>query len=351
MAPAQGALTGARARAITRSACGILVLFGSLVAGDGAAAAGEPVTIRSGYTVMISGYSPIVLEKKDILKHYGSSYLLDPRHFQSTSLELSALAAGEADIVSIGYSTFAVAVLNAHLSDIRIVADANEDGAEGHRSVPFLVRNDGRIQKVEDLKGKVVATNGAGGAFDVAMRWMLAQHGLQDRRDYTAIETDYANMAPMLLERKAALIIGAMPWALNPALQQNAHVLFTASDALGRSQMTVMASRAGFIADHRAALVDFFEDMMAMSRWLRDPAHHAEAVALAAKLTKQPAETLDPFLFTANDSYVDPRLYPDLDSLQRNIGVMRALGFITGEVEVRNYAELGLVEEAARRLD
>jgi sulfonate transport system substrate-binding protein len=327
----------------------LVVTAASLLA-PGLAAADEPVTIRSGFTVMISGYSPIVLEKKEVLAHYGTSYRLEPRHFQSTSLELTALAAGEADIVSIGYSTFAVAVLNAHLDDIRIVADANQDGAEGHKSVPFLVRNDTGIAAVEDLKGKVVATNGAGGAFDVAMRWMLHQHQLDDKRDYVAVESDYANMNAMLLEGKAALIIGAMPWALNPALQANAHTLFTARDALGPSQMTVMASRAGFIEKNRPALVDFFEDMMAMARWLRNPANHAEAVEIAARLTKQPVDSLDDYLFTDRDSYLDPNLRPDLGSLQRNIGVMRALGFIKADVEVEKYADLSLVAEAAKRL-
>src|SRR5690348_2078169 len=274
----------------------------------------EPVTIRSGYTVMVSGFSPLLLEKKDLMRHFGQSYVLEPRHFQSTSLELTALASGEADIVSLGYSTLAVAVLNARLEDVRVVADANQDGAEGHRSVSFMVLNDSGIAKPEDLKGKVIATNGAGGAFDVAMRWMLHQHGLDDKRDYTAIETDYANMPAMLLSRKAALVTGANPWARSPDMLAKAHLLFTAADALGPSQMTIQASRAGFIAAHRAAMVDFCEDMMRVIRWFRDPANHDAAVAVAANLTKQPAAGLAPFLFTKEDSYVDPRLEPNLAS-------------------------------------
>jgi NitT/TauT family transport system substrate-binding protein len=330
-------------RILSALAAAVICLAANLAVAD------EPLTIRSGYTVMISGYSPLMLEKRDVLAHEGITYKLEPRHFQSTSLELTALAAGDADIISIGYSTLAVAVLNAHMDDIRIVADANQDGAHGHKSVSFLVRNDGGIAKVEDLKGQVVATNGAGGAFDVAMRWMLHQHGLEDRKDYTAVESDYANMPAMLLEKKAALIIGANPWARSPALQANAHILFTARDALGPSQMTVMATKAGFIAKNRAALVDFFEDMMAMARWLRNPANHNEAVGIAARLTKQPPETLDDFLFTDQDSYLDPALKPDLASLERNIDVMRALGFIKSAVAVKNYADLSLVEEAAKR--
>jgi ABC-type nitrate/sulfonate/bicarbonate transport system substrate-binding protein len=42
--------------------------------------------------------------------------------------------------------------------------------------------------------------------------------------------------------------------------------------------MTVQASRAGFLAAHRAAMVDFFEDMMRVIRWYRDPANHDAAL-------------------------------------------------------------------------
>jgi NitT/TauT family transport system substrate-binding protein len=97
-------------------------------------------------------------------------------------------------------------------------------------------------------------------------------------------------------------------------------------------------------------MVDFFEDMMRVIRWFRDPANHDAAVAVAANLTKQPAAGLAPFLFTKEDSYVDPKLEPNLASLEKNIGVMRALGFINGEVAVNKYADLSLVEEAAKRL-
>jgi NitT/TauT family transport system substrate-binding protein len=146
------------------------------------------------------------------------------------------------------------------------------------------------------------------------------------------------------------LVTGANPWARSPDMQAKAHVLFTAADALGPSQMTIQAARAGFIAAHRPAMVDFFEDMMRAIRWFRDPANHDAAVAIAAHLTKQSAAAISPILFTKEDSYVGPKLEPNLDSLQKNIGVMKALGFINRDVEVKKYADLSMVEEAAKRL-
>jgi sulfonate transport system substrate-binding protein len=327
----------------------LALLCGAIALTAPGGATADPVTIRSGFTVATSGYGPMVLEKKEVLAHYGTSYVLEPVHFRSTSLELSALAAGEAELISIAYSTFALAVLNAGMDDIRIVADGGQDGIGTHRTVPFLVRNGGGIAAIEDLKGKAVATNGDGGAFDVAMRWMLRRHGLEDRRDYSTIETDYANMGAMLLGGKADLVIGAEPFVDTPAMREQAHALFTTRDALGPSQMTVMAMRAPFIAQNRARLVDFFADMMASYRWFHDPAHHDEAVAIVARVTRQPAANFTSYLFTDTDFYRDPDLRPNLDSLQRNIAIMSALGFVKGEVEARKYADLSLIDEARER--
>src|SRR5580704_16218113 len=134
--------------------CVLAGLIGLRLAMSGAAAA-EPLTVRTGWVVATSGYTPLVLEKKELLTHYGMSYVLDPRHFQGTAPQLTAFAANEIDIATIGYSTFALAVLNAKMDDIRIVADGFQDGAEGYVSTSFMVRNDSGIKAVEDLKSKV----------------------------------------------------------------------------------------------------------------------------------------------------------------------------------------------------
>ncbi len=314
------------------------------------ASAAEPLTIRTGWVVATSGYSPLLLEKKELLRHFGTSYILDPHHFRGTAPQLTALAGNEIDIATIAYSTLALAVLNAKMEDIRIVADGFQDGVDGHLSTPFMVRNDSGIKTIEDLKGKVVASNAFGGAYDVAMRSMLRQHHLEDKRDYTVIESDFAHMSVMLLERKSDLVIGSMPFSIEPDMRANAHALFTQRDAVGRTQMIMMAARAGFIEKNRAALEDFFEDMLASFRWFHDPANRAQAIAMVARVTKQPVARLDAYLYSKNDFYYDRDGLPDLDALQRNVDTLRALGIIKGEVDVKKYADLSFVAEAARRL-
>ena len=62
---------------------------------------------------------------------------------------------------------------------------------EGYYSQEYMVLADGPVKRVEDLKGRVIMTNAAGSAVDVAMRAMLRKFSLEDKRDYTMIETPY----------------------------------------------------------------------------------------------------------------------------------------------------------------
>jgi sulfonate transport system substrate-binding protein len=196
----------------------------------------------------------------------------------------------------------------------------------------------------------VLATNAAGSAVDIAMRAMLRKHGLEDKRDYSVVEAAFPTMRAMLMEKKVALIPGVIPFSFDPALRKNARTLFTQKDAIGTTQMIVWAARKDFIAKNRAVMVDLMEDTLRIVRWYLDPANHDAAVEIAARLTKQPPERFAPWLFTVKDYYRDPNMRPNLEALQANIATQKQLGFLKSEFDVKKYADLSLVEEAAKRL-
>jgi ABC-type phosphate/phosphonate transport system substrate-binding protein len=85
--------------------------------------------------------------------------VLEPTRYQGSSLLTSALGAGEIDVAPFGYSSFALAVQNAGMTNLRIFADEDRDGVGGHFTTQFMVRKDGGPTTVEGLKGKVLATN------------------------------------------------------------------------------------------------------------------------------------------------------------------------------------------------
>jgi NitT/TauT family transport system substrate-binding protein len=236
------------------------------------------------------------------------------------------------------------------MDDLRIIADEFQDGVEGYYTDEYMVLKDSPIKTVADLKGKVLATNGAGSAVDIALRAMLRQHGLDDRKDVTIIEIGLPNMKAVLSEKKADLICAVTPFSWDPGLRSVARTLFTQKQAVGRTQMIVWAARAGFLERNHAAMADFMEDALRARRFYLDPANHEEAVAIVAKITKQPPERFADWLFTKKDYYRDHDGLPDLAALQANIELQRKLGFLKTSFEVKKYADLSFATGAVKRL-
>ena len=318
------------------------------IIGAAAAQAAEPVKIRMSWVAPLANWASVIMEKKDLAQHLGKSYTLETVHYQGTPQMITAIANNELEVASLAYSSLALAIENAGL-DLRVIGDEFQDGVPGYYSGEFFVRKDSKIDKVEDMKGKVAGTNGAGSAVDIATRAMLKKHGLEDKRDYTMLEGPLPAMPAMLLEKKADLIPGVLPFSLNPKLRADGKVLFHQKDALGVTQMIVLAARKSFIDAHRAAMVDYMEDMLRIVHWYLDPKNHDEAAKIASKITKAPPERFG-WLFTHQDTYRDPNLMPNLEALQRNIDTTRELGFVKKKIEIQKYADLSLAKEALARL-
>jgi NitT/TauT family transport system substrate-binding protein len=325
-----------------------LLLAGALLCA-GAASAAEPLKIRLSYVVPVSNWATLLEEKKDLAVHRGKSYQLEITRYAGTPPMITALAAGELDIADLTYPTLPIAILNAGMDDLRIIADEFQDGNPGYYSNEYFVLTDGPIKTIEDLKGRAVATNASGSAVDVAMRGILRRHGLENKRDYTIVEAPFPTMRAMLAEKKVDLVPAVLPFSLDPELRRVGRPLFDSKDALGVSQYSFWVTRTGFIDKNRAALLDMMEDSLRIVRWYLDPANHKEAMEICARITKQPAERFG-WAFTKQDNYRDPDMMPDLAALQRNVDLTHDLGFVGKTFDVTKYADLSVVKEAAARL-
>jgi NitT/TauT family transport system substrate-binding protein len=342
-------LAGARLAGAGFAATFALTLFAGALSCVGAAGAAEVLKIRLSYVVPVANWATLLEEKKDLAVHRGKSYQLEITRFAGTPPMITALAAGELDIADLTYPTLPIAIQNAGLDDLRIIADEFQDGNPGYYSNEFFVLADGPIKKVEDLKGKAVAVNVSGSAVDVAMRAMLRRHGLENKRDYTLVEAPFPTMRAMLTEKKVDLVPAVLPFSLDPELRRVGRPLFDSKDALGVSQFSLWVARKAFIEKNRAALTDMLEDSLRIVRWYLDPANHKEAMEICARITKQPAERFA-WTFTKQDNYRDPDMMPDLAALQRNVDLTHDLGFVGKSFDVTKFADLSIVKEAAARL-
>ena len=329
---------------------GVLGLaIAGLLFGVHTAMAAEPLKIRIAWVVTPAQLTPFLFSKKEILKHYGKSYTVDPIRFRGSAPQITALAAGELDIAAFSYSAFALAIQNAGMKDLKAVADVFQDGVGDHYSCEYMVRSDSPIKSVKDLKGKRLADNGIGGAVDVAMRKHLRDHGLEDKRDYTVTEIRFPNMGAALMEDKVDLIGTLIPFA--PGVKKKgARVLFTMKDAMGPSQMIFWAARQPFLDKNKAVLMDFFEDHQRALSWFLDPKNRKEALQIIADFTKRDVGAYESWVFTSKDFYRDPRGRVNVEALAKNVKAQRDLGFLKIDIDVPAHVDNSFVEQAAKRL-
>jgi sulfonate transport system substrate-binding protein len=334
-----------RADKVLIAAMAIMVALASA-----AARAAEPVKIRVGWLLVPAEITPILFPEPGIARHEGKSYVLESTRFQGSPLLINALAAGEIDVAPFGYSSFALAVENANMTDLRIFADEDRDGVGRHFTTQYVVGKDSGIAKIEDLKGKIFATNATGSIGDMAARFMLKRHGLDPMRDVRTVEVAFPNMNSMLEEKKADLIVSVLPFFLDPKLQAAGKTLFTSKEAMGPTEISFLTAKEQFLRQNRAAVVDFLEDYLRALHWYNDPANHDEVVKTVSAFTKVPAARFQSWVFTPSDYYRDPHAAVDANALQRNVDAQRALGFLKTPLDVRRFIDPSLAKDAAKRV-
>ncbi|WP_088347899.1 MULTISPECIES: ABC transporter substrate-binding protein [Rhodomicrobium] len=310
----------------------------------------DPVKIRIGWSTMPGHMIPVLYSKPEILKHYGKSYTVEPIRFRGSSPQITAMAANEIDMAAFSPLVLALAVNNARL-DVKAVADIIQDGVGEYHSETFLVRADSGITKVEDMKGKRIGTNAIGSASDTAIRAMFRNKKMQDKRDFTMVEVAFPNIPAMLDERKIDMGTVLQPMSDQLLATGKYKTLFTAKEAMGPSQLVFLAANGKFLKDNKTALMDFFEDHVRAVRWFTDRANRTEAVKIVADFMQQSPDTL-PHLFTKNDYFRDPYMFPNVKTLQDSIDVAVELALAPKGLKVDpDYVDLSFVQEAKKRIE
>jgi sulfonate transport system substrate-binding protein len=309
----------------------------------------EPLKLRIAWSVTPAQIAPIMLDPPGVTQHNGKSYVLEPIRFAGSGQTLQALGAGELEIAPMTFIQLAPAIQNAGMTDLRIVGDEFRDGVGDYETNQYMVLKDSPIQKVEDLKGKIFATNGIGGGQDVFARVMLRKHGVEYPRDYTIIESNFPVMRAMLAEKKADMVVGVKPFTEDPTFKAIAKTLFTQKEAVGTSDMLFLTARADFIQKNRAVLIDFFEDYIRSLRWYMDPANHAAVIDIVARYTKVPPGQLQ-WIFTKQDFYRDPDARPDIAAIQRSVDMLKEFNFVKADLDVKKFTDLSLLEDASKRI-
>ncbi|HWU65205.1 MAG TPA: ABC transporter substrate-binding protein [Ensifer sp.] len=325
-----------------------IVAVMALVLGVGMAKA-EPVTLRIGWANMPSHMIPVLFSKPEILKHYGKSYTVAPVAFKGSSPQIAALAADQIDISTMSPGAMALAKNNANL-DLVMFADVYQDNPD-HKVLYLLVKKDGPIKSVADLKGRRVATNVQGSALDVTVRTMLFKAGLNPSRDVNLIEVRFPEAPAMLAEGKVDFAPVVPPFA--KALLDSGQYRELADPIEvqgGLTQLVFLAAKRDFLEKNRAAVADFTEDYVRAIRWFTDKANRDEALKIIADYMQVPVDRIKT-QFTNDDFYREPFAVPNVAGAQLAIDIAKQSGMLQDDFKIApNYVDMSFVEEAKKRI-
>ena len=193
------------------------LFLASLVAssiGVAAARADDPLVIREAWAAIPGQLFPVLMMEKDQLRHYGKSYVVDAVRMPGSGPQTTALASGDLQFALFAPAAFALAVQNAHMTDLRVIGEATRDGYKDYYTRQFAVLPDSPVHSITDLKGKVIGDNSIGGAMDMGFRNYALEHGMVDRRDYSVVEVEFPNMLAALEAKRIDLGFFTTPFSV-----------------------------------------------------------------------------------------------------------------------------------------
>lgn len=326
---------------------GVALAVAALAAVLAVPAWAEPLKLRISWATTPSQITPMLSElPREVYRHWGKSYIVEPVFMAGSGTILPALSAGELEIAGYSYQSYALSVFAAKL-DIKAFAGVFASKPP-YADSGFWVKKS-RIQKIEDLEGKNIAVNSRGSAVDASLHKMLADHGLKDQRDYHIVEVRFPAMLPTLDADKVAMAYLVLPFSLTAEANPDYKQMFTLTDALGPNETVIYAAKTEFIRAHRDALVDFVEDNIRARQWLYDPTNRDAMIKLVAKVTKQPEQAFREWIFTTRDVYRDMNAAFDAALLQKNVDDLHKLGVTEQTFDVDKYSDLSLVHDAKTR--
>ena len=300
------ALNAIAGRASRLAGCAAMAL--GLAAGSAAA----QTTIRVGGTY--PGEEPIwyLAKKPELFKNAGKAYKLEWSVFQGTAPVTQALIANAVDCGSQAPIGFAKGVIDGGLQ--AYVLGSLVDEKPGYFSVFWAVLDGSPIRKVEDLKGKSIASTAIGGGTYYHMRMIFAAHGLDPDNDVKVVEMPFPLMDQSLRGGRVDVAMYAQPFAGAALKKGGVRPLFTSAEAFSPLVNVFEVCRKDFVDKNTDAVRAFMQDYADAVKY--ELAHPDETKKLVSEVTKIPVEVLEPFLLTKDDFYRPENGRPNFDAIQ-----------------------------------
>jgi len=276
-----------------------------------AAFAADPQLIRFGHGFAAEEQLWLMGARPDLTPHQGKAYTLKFVKFQGNPERFQAYLAGELD----GGTAPGLSVIFADAQgvDLKVVASICEEAA-GSFSTTYMVKADGPVKSIKDLKGGTVGVVGIKTATDLWARAGLLKAGLVPDRDTKVVPLGFPVMGDAVRSGKVSAGTFVEPFYSAEMAKGGLRKLFTAREAVGYDhELLDIWFGDKFLKAHPDTVRAFLADYVAATKYYLANTAKAKADLHKAGFIRTP---LDIYLRNA-DWKRDPKGRVNVPSLKK----------------------------------
>lgn len=314
-------------RRLFAAATACLALFAAAPSAIAADGPGKGITINVGYFPVVS---PVpIMRAQRMLEDKGYTVNWVPIT-QGLPGAASAVAAGKLDIAW-GNSISAVVIFSQSPDSAQFI------GQSFVNANVTVVAEKSSIKSAKDIVGKKVVVSGMKTASTLFFQIGLKQAGVDPQANEYFVSGTGPGMVGVLDSGGAEVVAGYVPYVADMVLKKIGRVLFTGSDAIGRSAPgDGFIASTRFIKDHPEAVKDLLRAQFAATDFIKSQPDQAyKQMADFAKVDEAAVR----YSFEHNLIGVAPSYIPDVDGIVATVTVAQALDFAPKGVDLATFAK------------
>jgi len=279
----------------------------------GSALAQTPPLIRFGRGFAAEEQLWLMSVRTDLTPNQGKRYQLKQILFQANPERFQAFLAGELD----GGTAPGLAVIFARAQgvDMKIVASICMEAAGGqYFTTQYMVKDDGPIRSVKDLKGGTIAVVGIKTATDLWARAGLLNAGLVPDKDTKVVPMAFPAIGDAVRTGKVSAGTFVEPFFSAEMAKGGLRKLFTATEALGYDhELLDIFFGEKFLKANPDAVRAFLADYVAVTKYYLANTAQAKTDLHKAGFVRTPL----PIYLKTSDWKRDPDARVDVESLKK----------------------------------
>jgi ABC-type nitrate/sulfonate/bicarbonate transport system substrate-binding protein len=279
----------------------------------GAALAQDAPLIRLGRGFAAEEQLWLMSVRTDLTPNQGKKYQLKQILFQANPERFQAYLAGELD----AGTAPGMALIPARQQgmDVKIVASICLEGVGGqYFTTTYMVKDDGPIKSVKDLKGGTIGVVGIRTATDLWARAGLINAGLAPDRDTKVVPMAFPVIGDAVRTGKVSAGTFVEPFYSAEMAKGGLRKLFTAVEAVGyEHELLDLFFSEKFLKAHPEAVRAFLADYVAVTRYYLKNMEQAKRDLHKAGFVRTPVE-----IYVKNHDWKrDPDARVNVDSLKK----------------------------------